>query len=113
QAQLPRPLTRQSASLTPLREAIRVPKVDMQRFMAKADALADPASVLEDVARGKIDRDAVEALKERRPKIFEAMRQQVIIYTAQRSDALPYKQRILLGLAFDFPSDKSLAPENL
>lgn len=113
QAQMPQPLTRAAASLTPNAEEARVPPVQMRRFVARADALADPLSVVEDLARGQLDRDALETLKERRPRVFQALREQVIIYTAQRGDALPYKQRLLLGMAFEFQSDESLMPENM
>lgn len=112
QAQMPRPLTRE-ASLTPSAEEARVPPVQMRRFVARADALADPLSVVEDLARGQLDRDALETLKERRPRVFQALREQVIIYTAQRGEALPYRQRLLLGVAFEFASDESLTPENM
>lgn len=112
QAQMPRPLTRE-ASLTPSAEEARVPPVQMRRFVARADALADPLSVVEDLARGQLDRDALETLKERRPRVFQALREQVIIYTAQRGEALPYRQRLLLGMAFEFASDESLTPENM
>lgn len=110
---LPQPLTRAGASLTPKAEAIRLPPSAVKKFVSKADALADPLSVAEDIARGKLDRDAIEALKARRPKIYEALRNQVMIYTAQRGEALPYKQRILLSLAFDFTGDRSLEPQTL
>lgn len=112
-AQMPQPLTRAGASLTPTKEESRVPPAAMRSFVSRADALADPMTVVEDLASGVLDRDGLEALKERRPRIFEALKQQVIIYTAQRGDALPYKQRLLLGMAFEFPSDESLMPENM
>lgn len=112
-SQMPQTLTRVGASLTPQAEKTRLSPVAMRSFMAKATALADPLSVVESLADGKLDLDGIEALKQRRPKVFDALRQQVMIYTAQRKEALPYQRRILLGLAFDFTSDEALQPENL
>lgn len=113
QAQLPPTLGRAGNSLTPQLEQARVPLSAMRSFLRKADALADPLRVVEDLAEGKLDRDAIETLKVRRPRLFDAVREQVVIYTAQRGDTLPYQQRVLLGLAFDFTSDASLSPENI
>lgn len=112
-AQMPRALTRSATSLTPNAEEVRVPPSEMRRFMAKVDALADPLKVLEDVAEGDLDRDAIDALRERRPRLFQAIREQVMIYAAQRGEELPFKQRITLSLAFDFRGDHSLQPEVL
>lgn len=111
-SQMPRTLARE-ATLTPQAEKPRFSPAAMRSFVKKADALADPVKVFEDLAEGKLDRDGIEALKERRPRIFQALREQVMIYTAQRQEELPYQRRILLGLTFDFVSDESLKPENL
>lgn len=110
QAQMPPALTRAATSLTPTAEKVRIPPSAMKRFMAKADALADPLSVLEELADGRVNRDAIEAIKARRPRLFEAMREQVMVYAAQRGESLPYQQRILLSLAFDFAGDHSMRP---
>jgi hypothetical protein len=102
-----------TSTLTPMATKPRISAVDMAKFVAKVEALENPAKVLEDIANGKLDQSAIEALKVRRPKLYAEMRQKIMVETAQSGDELPYEQRIRLGLAFDFRSDPSLLPANM
>lgn len=109
-SQIPAPVGRSAATLTPAAvTSFRTPR-EAANWMQRVAALEDPGIVIDQVLEGKIPKAAIETLKERRPKIWEEMRQQVMTETAARGQELPYKRRITLGLAFDFTSDKSLAP---
>ena len=112
-AMIPRPFTRAGHSLTPHLETQRVPVAAMRKVVAAAEALEDPSSVIDQLIAGRVPRDAIEALKARRPGVFAHIREQVMTEVSQRQETLPYKRRVLLSLAFDFAGDWSLAPENL
>jgi hypothetical protein len=109
-SQLPPQVTRASHSFTPQAEKPLVPAVQKPALVRKAKALANPAEVISGLAAGKVDWDGVQALKDRRPELFQDLRMKVMEYTAERGDALPYHRRIMLSLAFDFTGDESLEP---
>lgn len=110
QNQMPQGYTSGGKALTPMAGEPRWSQTDMAKFVRVANALAEPESVLDAVADGKVDRDAIEAIKERRPRLYASMRERVMSYTASRGEEMPYKQRVSLSLAFDFQGDSSLQP---
>lgn len=115
-AELPQPHTRADSSLTPDRELPRVAPFERGKFLRKVAALDDPEAVFADVARGKIDHVAIDALKQRRPALWEDMRERVVRGALSQSEAwskLGYRRRISISLAFEFQGDKSLTPEVL
>lgn len=112
-SKIPAPVGRSGASLTPgAVTSFRTPR-EAIGWMQRVAALEDPGIVVDSVLEGKIPREAIETLKERRPLVWEELRQQVMTETAAKGTELPYKRRITLGLAFDFTSDKSLMPGTL
>jgi len=88
-----------------------VSRADQKKFLSKAEALADPIGVFEDAAVGKIDFDALDAVRDRRPEIFGAMRTRVAMSVAEAEKPLPHGQRVFLSVAFGLPLDASLIPE--
>jgi hypothetical protein len=111
QSQLPQ--QRPVSNLTPNAGAQPPTRSEAKAFLAKAEAIKDPSTVLTDLADGKLDPAAIEALKVRRPKIYAEMRKKVALYAAQKSEQIPYKQKVLLSLAFDFSADSSLEPATI
>lgn len=108
---LPSPLSRAGYSFTPQAEdADRYPETAMQQWLKRARALDDPMSVVEDLARGELNREGIEALKERRPEMFRQLQVKVMTSLAEAKEPISYNRRVLLSLAFDFPGDKSLTP---
>lgn len=101
-----------SNSLTPTKPQLPS-KLAMKDFVSKSEALKNPAGVMADVAAGDVDLAAIEALKVRRPKIYQDMRKRVMMYAAERGEELPYSQRVTLSLAFDFTADPSMEPANM
>lgn len=108
QSKMPQEYGRASASLTPGLELAQAKPSEMKKIVAYAAALADPISVLEDFAEGNLDWYGIQALKERRPERFEAIREQVMTACAEAGRTLPYQKRVMLGVAFEFVSDPSL-----
>lgn len=106
----PQPASRKGATLTPMAPMPELFAFDQKRaFVEAAVALDNPVGVFEDLAAGKLPLTGIQALKARRPLLFGEMRQTVIKYTATRETELPFNRRILLGTAFDFPADWSMA----
>jgi hypothetical protein len=113
QTKLPVSLGRANSSLTPQLEQARVPKSEQAKFMAVVHALENPASVIEKVAAGELPRDQIEALKVRRPEIYNQMRTEAIKAFSIAKAPRGILERTRVSLAFDFNGDASLDPMTL
>jgi hypothetical protein len=82
----------------------------IKSWLERAEALRDPATVIDSMLAGKLPFDAIATLKERRPGVWAELRQAVATEVAQRPEAVPFKQRIFLGTAFEFAADYSMQP---
>jgi hypothetical protein len=102
----PQPSSRKSTSLTPFAVAPEYYAFDQRKaFVDAAQALDNPLGVFDDIASGELPLAGINALKARRPALWQNMRMTVVKYTMQREEELPFNRRMLLGTAFDFPSD--------
>ena len=106
----PSPVGRGAATMTPAAAKSSLPPKAAAEWLERAKALQDPGIVVDEVLKGRIPVAAIEALKERRPMLWEKMRADVAQEVALRGDEMPFKRRITIGLAFDFAADKSLQP---
>lgn len=113
QTKLPASLGRAGSSLTPQLEKARVPKSEQAKFMSVVHALENPASVIEKVAAGELPRDQIEALKVRRPEIYNQMRTEAIKAFSIAKAPRGILERTRVSLAFDFNGDASLDPMTL
>jgi hypothetical protein len=109
----PKPLTNGAKSWTPLKEKKTFTKDEQREFLEVVEALADPASVAEDLAHGELNLDAIEALKIRRPREYADLREKVMIACDSREEELPFKRVNYLSLAFDFAGDESHEPATI
>lgn len=112
-AETPRAVSRAGSSLTPGAEEMLVPRVAKPSLVRKAEALADPESVLRDLERGKLNLDGIRALKDRRPELYEELRMEVMQMAATAPRPLPYHRRVMLSMAFGFVGDMSMRPGQL
>lgn len=110
---LPQSLGRAGSSLTPQLEKSRVPKAEQARFMDIVHAIENPAGVIEKVAAGELPRDQIEALKARRPEIYNQMRTEAIKAFSIAKAPRGILERTRVSLAFDFNGDASLDPQTL
>lgn len=84
--------------------------------LAKAErylqAIEAPLSLLDDLEKGTLTSEHVEALKAVYPSIYKQMQEQVMAYVMNNEEGseLPYKKRLQLGLLLDVPTDESLTP---
>jgi hypothetical protein len=107
-SKLPKPYSTFGRSLQPHLDPPVVPPHEQAKLVRYAEALADPPSVLEDVARGRVNWEGIEALKERRPDLWAGMRELVAMRVAESGTKLEYRKRILYSLAFEFTGDPML-----
>jgi hypothetical protein len=103
----PQPTTNINNTLTPKAAQPSYSFDQKKRFVDAAQALDNPLSVFDDLARGELPLVKIETLKIRRPLLWGEMRDSVARHAVTRETALPYSRRILLGSAFDFPADWS------
>lgn len=87
-----------------------VSKLDQERILRYASALDDPPGTLEALGRGEINWEGADALRDRRPLLWEGFRVRTLMAVAQRKEPLPYKRRAYLSVLFGTPLDPSLAP---
>jgi hypothetical protein len=105
----PAPPSRSGVTLTPLAAQEPVYSFNQkQAFTEAAMALDNPLGVFNMIARGDLPLDGINAIKVRRPGLFQEMREGVMKHTMTRKEELPFKRRMLLGVAFDYPADWSM-----
>jgi len=105
-SQLPQP--RGGSQLSPLAREASVPPREMQKFLSKVNAVMEPESVIADIARGKLDSDAVEALEQVYPETFKAMQTTTLQYLSANKDEIPYSRRVHVSVVMKIPGDSSL-----
>lgn len=85
----------------------------MSKFLRYARAVENPQGVFEDLAKGRITSEQVEAIQAVYPQVYEELRGGVIRELAQgdRGASMTYQQRVQLGLLFDVEAAPSMAPD--
>jgi hypothetical protein len=112
-SKLPPVMTRADSSLTPQAEKGRVPAAQKAKFMETVQALENPAGVIERVANGELPQAQIDALKVRRPEIYQQMRTEVIKAFSTAKKPASFLERTRVSLAFEFNGDASLDPQTL
>lgn len=93
--------------------APRTSKMEAEKWLRRARAIDDPTTVLDDLGKGKLSRDAVHAIKNVYPAIYADMQQQVmdeVLDMREMGKQLPYRDRMQLGILFEVPVDPTLSP---
>ncbi len=85
---------------------------EQAKFLRYARAVEDPASVAEDLARGRVSYEGVEALRAVYPSVYAELRGGVMRELSARK-GLSYQQRVQLGVLFDVTAAPSMAPESV
>jgi hypothetical protein len=90
-----------------------VPAADQIRFLDYTAGLEDPVGVIEDVASGAVNIDAIDAVKEAYPRIWEATRKELMTRIADLEEPLAYDSLPALALAFDLEADSRSHGESI
>lgn len=106
-AKIPAPMTPTVSIGKPRSE--RYDAVDVARAESFSRGAFSPIEVLEDLARGAVDRDALEGVKTAHPEEWANFRDKAI--AAASTEDLSIDTTNLLGLIFDFPPDRAAQPE--
>lgn len=111
EANRPRPRTL-DGQIRPDTQATPSPE-EIARFLRIARAVDNPMSVLADLRSGDITPEAVEALRQVYPQLYEQMRQTVVREMARSGGSVGYDRRISLGVLFGVPTDPALTPRHM
>lgn len=81
-------------------------------WYAKAEAVRDPRTVLDDMARGRINRDAIRAIEFVYPAVFEEIQKMAIAKVAEldatgKLDSMSYQQRAAMAALLKVPADET------
>lgn len=87
------------------------PRHEVDKWKRYVAALDNPLSVIADLKAGRLTPEAVEALRERRPKLYEQIRSQIQQRAAEMKEDMPYGQRVMLSMLFQTALDSSMTPE--
>jgi hypothetical protein len=85
-------------------------QMELSKFERYMQVIEQPLSTLEDLERGTLTRDHVEALKAVYPNLYNNMRAEVL-KQAESNPNLSYNKRIQMGILMDLPTDSSLSPQ--
>ena len=86
---------------------------EISRFLRIARAVDNPMSVLADLRDGDVTPEAVEALRQVYPQLYEQIRIAVVREMSSGDLPVGYDQRIALGMLFNAPTDPALTPEHM
>lgn len=76
-------------------------------------AVNDPASVLEDLARGHLSIEGAEVLRVVYPKLFAEAQKALLEAAPKIQKTLPYSRRVAISIMYQVPVDLSMAPSHL
>ena len=71
-------------------------------------AVNDPMEAVENVARGMVTAEEVEALQAVYPGIYSKLQETIVDAIVENGADIPYDRRIMLGTLFDVPTDPAL-----
>lgn len=104
-----------SNPLQPNIDTLGVSDADIAKFARIWETVNNPLSILDDLERGDISREQVEALESVYPRLFAEMRSSILEELGKRKEPLPYESRktldLLLGL--NGAGEPSMAPSFL
>lgn len=102
--------TRALATLTPNAVKDTVSPGQRAQFLELTKVAEDPLSVLDDLQTGRVTASQMRAVRDLYPALHAEIAAKVIDKLADRTEPLPYKKRLEIGLLIGAPTDASLEP---
>lgn len=102
------------ASGTPFSTPLSPSKQQMQTWLNRVRAIDNPATLLDDVANGKLTPEAVDAVREVYPETFAVIQARMLdkLTDMEAKGRKPnFRERIQLGLLLGMPTDPTMLPE--
>jgi hypothetical protein len=100
-------------TLTPLAQDWAPSMAEVSKFARTYTAAMDPLSVLDDLERGTITREAVDAIRQLYPDLHQKMLTKIQEQVGSRTEPLDYTDRVQLSILFGTPLDPSMQPERI
>lgn len=101
------------AAIPALRQPWIANSLQAETFRAALAAATDPASVLDDLAAGRVSAAGLEAVQAIYPELLADFRARVVDELTLRQDRLSYNQQVQLSLLLGEPLHESLEPATL
>ena len=89
-------------------------KQQADQLLKYVDAVQNPTRAFDDMARGRVNREAIETLKEVYPKLYGQLQQQTldrVTKATAKGTPLPYAVRVRIGVVLGVPMDPSMRPD--
>ena len=86
-------------------------EVDVSKFANRLKATFDPMSIIDDMRKGQLKPESVDAVKNVYPRLFADMQTKIMTNAVQLQKSIPYDQQIQLGYMFDIPVNPTQNPE--
>lgn len=86
---------------------------EMAKFNRYLTAVDSPMSVVEDLERGTVTKEGIEALKTVYPSLYSEVRNQIVKKIEKEGSNLSYNKKLQLGMFFDLVTDESMVAENV
>jgi hypothetical protein len=86
---------------------------DMLSFMQKVQVVENPWSVLDELEKGTLTRNHMDALKSVYPRMHAMVQDKVHDAVLNGVEPVPYQSRVQLSLLMDEPMDQSMTPKSI
>lgn len=100
------------AAINPLQRKQKPNAMELSKFKRYLNAVENPLSVINNIAKGDISSEGAETLRVVYPKIYQELVSSISERASTLKHELPYHYRVALSRLFGTPLDDSLAPDN-
>lgn len=87
--------------------------MEVAKFSRYMQVVERPLSVLEELKRGTLTREHVEALQATAPEIYRLIQKESMKYLGTPGLKLSYEKKLQIGILLNVPADSALQPQNL
>lgn len=108
-----RPKQTFSPGMLPGDGAPKISKVLLDEWGKYIHAVNDPASVIEDLAKGHLSIEGAETLHVVYPNLFLKAQQVLLDHAAEFKKTLPYTRRVALSIAYQIPVDGTMTQSHM
>lgn len=86
-------------------------ETDVLKFANRLMAVEDPTSIIENLRKGQLQPESVEAVKTVYPKLFADMQNKIMQQSLSLQSTMPYEKQVQLGMLFGVPVNPTLEPD--
>lgn len=112
QNEMPKPANMREGDMFTKRE-YKMSDVEASKFDRYVQVISNPMSVLEELEARTLTQDHVKALRSVYPKIYNKIRDQIIVEAQESEKPIPYIDRLQLKTLLDIDTDASLSNDSI